>query len=296
MGSALSVCDIDAYAAEFGFSAAYCFAPLPEDGVPAETGTLVLLVRFYVPGGKLADHFYGASNTAYHAAVSMAKRIAEEKGIQTWHLPHVLLKPLCSRLPAFGRGKNTLNYLPGIGSRFCMELLGLKDRIDCSLQIPYDDTALPCGTCRACERACPGMAISDQGFDKTRCLRYYMLNGKPMPLEYRDRIGGNGGAKGIIGCDICQRVCPANIESDLLYREDDPFTLDELLLCSGDTLERFGKTYGSNYAVRNRIISQAILAAVAMNRTDLKPQICKLLDNPSATIRDHAAWAIEKMK
>lgn len=291
--TALTHQTISQLAAEYGFSAAYCFMPLLEDGAPKGVRTLVLLTRTYAPGGRLVDHFYPCSNKAYHQAKLLGERLTTEYSVQTWRLSNLRLKPMCRRLAAFGTGLNTLNYLPKIGSRFCMELLGLSEKIDPTPMIPYPVDQLPCARCRRCMAACPTGAITENGFIKERCIRFHMMNGKTMPEEMRSLIGTEEGTKGILGCEICQRVCPANAQKERERSDTDDFTLAELLCCDAETLAHFGELYGKNYAIRNRILAQAVLIA-AHQGEQYREEMEALKDSPSPVVAEHAAWALKK--
>ena len=293
--SALTHETISQLAAEHGFSAAYCFTPELEDQAPEEVRTLVLLTRAYAPGGWLVDHFYPCSNAAYHQARRLGERLGAEYGQRVWPLSNLRLKPMCRRLSAFGTGMNTLNYLPRIGSRFCMELLGLADRLEPTPMLPYPGEHLPCAQCGRCMAACPTGAITEKGFVKERCIRFHMMNGKPMPEDMRPFIGTADGAKGILGCDLCQRACPANALADKEYNVSDDFSLSELLACDKETLSRFSDLYGKNYAIRNRILAQAILAAVHA-KGEYSKQMEALQASPSPAVAEHVAWFLEKMK
>ena len=294
MHTVLLQSDISKLAAEHGFSAAYCIAPLPQDGAPEDAQTLAILVRAYTPGGKLVDAFYPASNTAYHAAKWLAAALEERYGIQTLHLPDVRLKPLCARHAAFGRGINTLNYLPEIGSRFCMELLGLSAPVTCGKTPAYPAENLLCAACQRCMRACPTGAITENGFVRERCIRHHMLSGKAMPEEMRPFIGTV--SKGIVGCDVCQRVCPANAAAENRRSDEECFSLNELLICSKETMQTFADLYGANYAIRNRVLARAVLAAANTGDKQDLPLIQELTHSPSAVVSEHARWAVEKMK
>ena len=287
---------IQQYAAEAQFSAAYCFAPVPEDSAPESIQTLVLLVKSYAPGGRLIDRFYPASNAAYHAAKALTARISREWNIEAIQLSNLRMKPMCRRHPSFGTGMNTLNYLPGIGSRFCLELLGLSAEVMPGPCAAYDQANLPCAACRRCAQVCPGGAITTEGFQRDRCIRNYMMSGKPMPEHLREYIGAETGAKGVIGCDLCQRVCPANANSEKQWTAEDDFTLKELLTCDAQTLERFGALYGKNYVNRNRMIAQALLTAANMGDTAFLKEIETLTGHPSALVAEHARWAREKIE
>lgn len=63
-----------------------------------------------------------------------------------------------------------------------------------------------CGTCTACIDACPTQAITPYQVDATRCISY-------LTLEHRSVIDPAlhaGVGDHLIGCDICQDVCPFN--------------------------------------------------------------------------------------
>lgn len=100
-------------------------------------------------------------------------------------------------------GRNTLLINPRHGSWFVLgELL---------TSLPADtDTSLPdrCGTCTRCIDACPTDALWSYQLDATRCLSYHTLENRgEIPEEFHQPMQQAGY---IIGCDICQTVCPYN--------------------------------------------------------------------------------------
>ncbi len=58
-----------------------------------------------------------------------------------------------------------------------------------------------CGSCTACVNACPAGALTG-GFDKSRCLQYWMSRGS-MPEELAVYRGAR-----LYGCDECVKACP----------------------------------------------------------------------------------------
>lgn len=64
-----------------------------------------------------------------------------------------------------------------------------------------------CDGCDLCIRACPTGALSEDGFDETKCLSAITQQKKPLTPEQEDMIRQTGCAW---GCDICQKACPKN--------------------------------------------------------------------------------------
>lgn len=284
-------------AADKGFAAAYCCAPDVVDGVPESVKTLVLLLRAYQPHDDLVDAFYIAKNESYDEAGKMLLEIVHEREIGVHMLSNHRLKPFATERIGLSRGMNTLNYHAEFGSKFCMELIGLEEEIE-GETLPESKAALSCANCGRCMQACPGGAITSEGFIKEKCIRFYMMSGKPIPEHLRPFIGAQGGSYAVIGCDVCQRVCPGNAEMEKLRSKNAqaPFTLEELLTCNQATLEYFGALYGHNYANRNRILSQAALAAGNSGDEKYLPVLEALTRSPSATVSEHARWAVENLQ
>ncbi|MGM0495695.1 MAG: epoxyqueuosine reductase [Bacillota bacterium] len=100
-------------------------------------------------------------------------------------------------------GKNQLIINSNYGSYIFlgMVFIDLKITDEYTLKITDD-----CGECTMCIDACPTNALSENGYDKNKCISYYNQTKKVLT----DKEIENNNL--LFGCDICQLVCPKNIE------------------------------------------------------------------------------------
>lgn len=130
---------------------------------------------------------------------------------------------VCSGLAEFGR--NNLAYVRGMGS--FLQLVGVITDVP-----PGEDTWGPprmlarCETCRACLRACPTSAITEERFllHAERCLTFHNERALPFP-EWVDPAWHTC----LLGCMACQRVCPENKDIVSWIEEREVFPAEETL-------------------------------------------------------------------
>jgi epoxyqueuosine reductase len=157
-----------------------------------------------------------------------------------------------------------------------------------------------CGQCARCIAACPtGAIIGPYQLDARRCISYLTIEHRgPIPLELRPGIGTR-----IFGCDDCQEVCPWNrfatptANPDFAERpgQQTPELIPLLALDAAGFAKRFEGT-ALRRAGRDRFVRNV---AVALGNLEdhraVAPLRRALLEDTSALVRGHAAWALGRI-
>ncbi len=157
-----------------------------------------------------------------------------------------------------------------------------------------------CGSCDACQTACPTDAFpAPYRLDARRCISYLTIEHKgPIPLEFRKAIGNR-----IYGCDDCLAVCPWNkfasaaqaMRAFLPRAELAAPKLAELLalddagfrrLFSGSPVKRIG---------RDRFVRNCLIAAGNSGDAGLLGVVAALRGDPDPAVADAAEWAANQL-
>ncbi len=204
----------------------------------------------------------------------------------------ILERDLAQRAGLGWIGKNTCLITPKVGSYFFLAeiLLGIE--------LPANEpfTSDHCGTCTRCLDACPTQAIlSDRTLDANLCISYLTIENKgEIPEELRPQLG-----EWIFGCDICQTVCPWNgkvfepLNVETLEPEQNLIT--ELSL----TPQEFNKKFKNNPVKRAKRRGYLRNVAVALGNAGHPaaiPALENALTDIEPLVRDHAKWALDKIK
>ncbi len=107
------------------------------------------------------------------------------------------------------KGRNNLLQNEELGSFVYIALVATdapSELFDIKRHAPSE-----CVGCCACAVACPGGAIGDtpEQFDRTLCASYISQQKGSLAPEKAEILKKS---KSIYGCDICQKVCPANAD------------------------------------------------------------------------------------
>jgi epoxyqueuosine reductase len=207
----------------------------------------------------------------------------------------VMEKPLSANAGIGWQGKHSNLVSPDHGS--WLFLGAIMTNVELAPDAPQRDQ---CGSCTACQTACPTDAFpAPYQVDARRCISYLTIEHKgPIPDEFRRAIGNR-----IYGCDDCLAVCPWNKFADAAAANRAFVGRAELaapalgdLLClddasfrqvfAGSPIKRIG---------RDRMVRNAAIAAGNSGSAALVPPLQALLDDPSDVVRDAAQWALGEL-
>jgi epoxyqueuosine reductase len=207
----------------------------------------------------------------------------------------VMEKPLGEAAGIGWQGKHTNLVSTEHGSWLFLGCI--MTTLDLEPDTPHPDR---CGSCDACQRACPTDAFpAPYRLDARRCISYLTIEHKgPIPHEFRRAIGNR-----IYGCDDCLAVCPwnkfadtaatnkafvARAElaapelSDLLALDDTGFRA----VFSGSPIKRIG---------RDRMVRNVCIAAGNSGDATLVPRLKSLTADESEVVAEAARWALAEL-
>jgi len=157
-----------------------------------------------------------------------------------------------------------------------------------------------CGSCRACQDACPTQAFpAPYMLDARRCISYLTIEHKgPIPVEFRAAMGNR-----IYGCDDCLAVCPWNsfaqsaaANAAFLPRAElaaprlaDLLALDDAgfrRVFAGSPIKRIG---------RARMVRNCLIAAGNSGDSALVAPVEALLADPDPVLAEAAQWALDQL-
>ena len=207
----------------------------------------------------------------------------------------VMEKPLAGQAGLGWQGKHTNLVSRDHGS--WLFLGSIYTSLDLEPDAASADT---CGSCSACQTACPTDAFpAPYRLDARRCISYLTIEHKgPIPQEFRRAMGNR-----IYGCDDCLAVCPWNKFAEAasankafaaraelaMPRLADLLALDDAAfrrVFSGSPIKRIG---------RDRMVRNAAIAAGNSRDQALAAPLGMLVHDADETVREAASWALAEL-
>ena len=208
----------------------------------------------------------------------------------------VMEKPLGQAAGLGWQGKHTNLVSRDHGS--WLFLGAIYTTVELGPDAPHDDR---CGSCNACQAACPTDAFpAPYQLDARRCISYLTIEHKgPIPQEFRAALGNR-----IYGCDDCLAVCPWNKFADAAHRHRDFMPREELIAprladllalddagfrakFSGSPIKRIG---------RDRFVRNCLYAAGNSNAPELLGQVERLQRDSDPAVAEAASWAAMRLR
>jgi epoxyqueuosine reductase len=223
---------------------------------------------------------------------------AFDRPAMRWH-PYVDTGPALERQLAVAaglgwQGKNTLLLRAREGSEVFLGLLLTE------LSLPRrKPIRTSCGSCQACQPACPTGAFVEPGLlDARRCISYLTIEHRgPIERELRPAMG-----EWLFGCDLCQTACPFNHRSrsspDPAWRASPSLTEIGLAQLLELDEEAFRSRFRRSPLWRPRregLLRNALIVAANGAHVECLPAVIRLLTDPSPVLREGASWCLARL-
>ena len=179
-----------------------------------------------------------------------------------------------------------------------------------------------CGNCRLCLDACPTHAFPvPYVLDASRCISYLTIELRgAIPDELRPAMG-----RAVIGCDICQDVCPWNGKSPVTRlaafqprplasiaengkgteKDGDSLFAPELEKIASSTQQEFSETFRNSAVKRAKWRGIVRNTCVALGNSGVArdsaahQRVVRLLEHLAGSddslVADHARWALDRL-
>ncbi|HMO76162.1 MAG TPA: tRNA epoxyqueuosine(34) reductase QueG [Sphingopyxis sp.] len=207
----------------------------------------------------------------------------------------VMEKPLAAAAGLGWQGKHTNMVSRDHGS--WLFLGAIYTTLDLAPSVPGRDR---CGSCSACQDACPTAAFpAPYRLDARRCISYLTIeHAGPIPVELRRALGNR-----VYGCDDCLAVCPWNKFADAAARHRAFLPRGELAAPElGDLLDLDDAGFRQVFAGspikrigRDRMVRNAAIAAGNSGDARFRTRLGELTGDASPVVAEAAAWALGEL-
>jgi epoxyqueuosine reductase len=216
--------------------------------------------------------------------------------------------------------KNTCLINEEIGSWLFLGVI--VTTLDLASSVPAGAPPAPdlCGNCRLCLDACPTQAFPEPYvLDASRCISYLTIELRgAIPEDLRPSMG-----RSVIGCDICQDVCPWNRKAPATQlaafqprrlshgeeygngKQEESLFATELEKLAALTQEEFSAIFRGSAVKRAKWRGMVRNSCVALGNSGMERGssahqrviglLERLVDNYDAVIAEHARWALRRL-
>lgn len=235
--------------------------------------------------------YYIASNEVYFLSKSLCEKL-KEIGIEAKLYKEHNLKKIAYENCGLVKGQNTLLYHPKYGSYFVIGAI----KFFADLKTDEKICGTNCNGCKKCIGACPVSALAGGGLNREKCLREIM-NG-----IIEDDLSAKLLKNNILGCEICQRVCPLNekVEKIAPGKElEDVLDISNLISAAekgNKSLDSLSKFIGKNYIKKTKILSLAINSAGNSKDKSYLIKVKKFVESQEKAVRINAVRAVNLLE
>jgi epoxyqueuosine reductase len=216
--------------------------------------------------------------------------------------------------------KNTCLIKEGMGSWLFLGVI--VTTLDLGPSVPAGEPPAPdlCGNCRLCLDACPTQAFpAPYVLDASRCISYLTIELRgAIPEDLRASMG-----RAVIGCDICQDVCPWNRKAPVTQlaafqprklpsngecgegKEQESLFAPKLERLASLTQDEFSTIFRGSAVKRAKWRGMVRNACVALGNSSVErnsvahKRVVALLESlagkDDAVIAEHARWALGRL-
>jgi epoxyqueuosine reductase len=280
-----------------------------------------------VPRGWISRYAWGDD---YHEVLheklerivaAMREQFAEPFEARSYVDTGPIIERIAARYAGLGwLAKNTCLINEQIGSWLFLGVI--VTTLDLAPSVSSGEPLAPdlCGNCRLCLEACPTQAFpAPYVLDASRCISYLTIELRGViPEELRPAMG-----RAVIGCDICQDVCPWNRKSPVTQfaafqprrlpsdcgsgngKEEESLFAPELERLAVLTQKEFSAIFRGSAVKRAKWRGIVRNACVALGNSGVERNssahqrviglLARLAGNDDAVIAEHARWALARL-